>query len=128
MKGATVGDYLEVMDESALESGAMTQVKVDGHDLLVARVGDAVYVADAHCPHMGGPLAKGTLEGTIVSCPWHHSEFDLSDGHVVSWTNWKGAAKSMAEMVRHPRPLRVYESKIEDGKVWVGPQKPPPGA
>ncbi len=32
----------------------------------------------------------------------------------------------MAEFARHPRPLRVYECVVEDGKVLVGPQKEPP--
>ena len=33
----------------------------------------------------------------------------------LEWTDWKGTAKSMAEFVRHPRPLRVYETRVEGG-------------
>jgi hypothetical protein len=37
---------------------------------------------------MGGRLWEGKLEGTIVTCPLHGSQFDLSDGHVIRWTNF----------------------------------------
>ena len=33
---------------------------------------------------------------------------------------------TVAELARHPRPLRAYEVKVEDGKVFVGPEIPPP--
>ena len=59
-------------------------------------------------------------------CHLHHSQFDLADGHVVRWTDWSGAVLTIAEPARHPRPLRTYEVKIEDGKVFVGPEIPPP--
>jgi 3-phenylpropionate/trans-cinnamate dioxygenase ferredoxin subunit len=119
-------DYIEAMQADELAEGAMKQVEVDDHKLLVAHVGEQFFAADAHCPHLHANLTKGTLEGTVVTCPLHHSQFDLTDGHALQWTDWKGAAKSMAEFVRHPRPLRVYETEVRDGTVWVGPQKEPP--
>lgn len=121
-----MSDYIEVMPAEALEDGSMTEVEIDGHPLLVARVDGTYYISDGRCPHMHGPLPKGELNGTIVTCPWHHSQFDLTDGHVVRWTDWKGSVKSMSEAIRHPRPLRVYEVMIEGGKIWVGDQKEPP--
>jgi nitrite reductase/ring-hydroxylating ferredoxin subunit len=33
---------------------------------------------------MGGPLSEGTLKDASVVCPWHASEFDLADGHVIN--------------------------------------------
>jgi 3-phenylpropionate/trans-cinnamate dioxygenase ferredoxin subunit len=89
-------------------------------------VGGTYYAADLHCPHLHADLSKGTLDGTILTCPLHHSQFDLRDGGNLAWTDWKGTAKSMAEFVRHPRPLRVYETHVEDGSVCIGPQKEPP--
>ena len=32
------------------------------------------------CPHRGGPLAEGSLEGPVVTCPWHGWQFDVSTG------------------------------------------------
>ena len=116
---------MELIETEALADGQMKAVELDGHELLVAHVGDSYYVADARCPHMGGHLADGTLEGTIVTCPRHHSQFDLADGRVVRWTDWTGAVRSVGQLLRHPRSLRVFEVTVEDGKVMVGPQKPP---
>jgi 3-phenylpropionate/trans-cinnamate dioxygenase ferredoxin subunit len=66
------------------------------------------------------------LEGSVVTCPWHHSQYDLTDGRVLRWTDWTGVAHTVAELARHPRPIRAYETKVEDGVLWVGPQKPEP--
>jgi 3-phenylpropionate/trans-cinnamate dioxygenase ferredoxin component len=120
-----MSDYIEVASVVEFGDGDMREVAVDGHELLVARVGDAFYVADARCPHLHGRLTKGTLEGTVVTCPLHHSQFDLTDGRCVRWTDWSGPVKTMAELARHPRPLRVYEAEVNGGKILVGPEKPP---
>ena len=118
--------YIEVMGLDELSDGEMVSVEVDGDRVLLARIGIDVYAADALCPHLHGRLDKGTLEGTIVTCPRHGSQFDLTDGSVVRWTDFGGVVKSVAEIVRHPRPLRVYETLVEDGKVFVGAEKEPP--
>jgi 3-phenylpropionate/trans-cinnamate dioxygenase ferredoxin subunit len=117
--------FIEVTSTDGLEPGTMREVEVDGHKLLIARVGDSYHVTDARCPHLGGHLAEGVLEGTVVTCPRHHSQFDLADGSCLRWTDWKGAVLTIAELAKHPRPLRAYDSKVEDGKVFVGAQKTP---
>ncbi len=75
--------------------------------------------ADNRGPHMGGKLSEGKLEKTIVTCPLHHSQFDLRDGHVVRWTDWSGVKLSLAKVVRSPRPIKTYRVKIEGGRVVV---------
>jgi 3-phenylpropionate/trans-cinnamate dioxygenase ferredoxin subunit len=115
--------FIDVLGTGDVQDGHMTGVKVDGHVFLVARVGDEYLIADGRCPHLHANLAKGTLEGTVVTCPLHHSQFDLRDGSVVRWTDFSGAVLSVASAVRHPRPLRVYEVRVEGGRVLVGPQK-----
>ena len=105
--------------------GTMKAIEADGHALLVANVDGEFLISDARCPHLGGHLAEGVLEGSVVTCPRHHSQFDLADGHVIRWTDWQGAVLSISELARHPRPLRVYESKVVDGMVLVGSEKPP---
>lgn len=120
-------EFIEVMVADDIEDGTMRAVEVGGHKLLVAKVDGEFYVSDEHCPHLHGDLPRGRLEGTVVTCPWHGSQFDLRDGSVVRWTDWSGVVKTMAEFARHPRPLRVYETQVEGGVLHVGPQKAPPG-
>jgi 3-phenylpropionate/trans-cinnamate dioxygenase ferredoxin component len=120
-----VGEFIRLIATSEVPEGTMKEAGLDGHPLLVANVGGAFYVSDGRCPHLGGHLPEGVLGGSIVTCPRHGSQFDLTDGHVVRWTHFTGATLSMVELAKHPRPLRVYATAVEDGYVMVGPQKPP---
>ena len=38
------------------------------------------YALDGICPHAGGPLGEGELRGTVVTCPWHGWQFDVTTG------------------------------------------------
>lgn len=121
-------DFIQLTTAEGLEVGGLKAVSLEGHEMLVARVGDEYFIADAKCPHMGGHLPEGTLEGPILTCPRHHSQFDLRDGHVVRWTDWEGATLGVAKLLRHPRPLRTYAVKIQGDNILLGPEKAPPAA
>jgi len=121
-----MADWIDLVSTDGIEDGSMRRADADGHEFLVARVGEEYLVSDNRCPHLHGNLSKGTLDGTVVECPLHHSRFDLRDGSVVQWTNWTGAVLSVGELVRHPRPLRVYDSKVDGDRLFVGAQKTPP--
>jgi 3-phenylpropionate/trans-cinnamate dioxygenase ferredoxin subunit len=111
--------FVEVASTDELMDGSMKMATVSGRDILLARVGDNYYSADNSCPHMGGNLSMGELEGTVVTCPRHHSQFDLTDGHVIRWTDWTGFKLAMGKIFRSPRPLKTYEVKVEDDKIMV---------
>ena len=38
------------------------------------------FALDNRCPHMGFPLSKGTMESGVLTCHWHHAQFDLQSG------------------------------------------------
>ncbi len=42
------------------------------------------YAIDDTCPHALGPLSEGEIEGGVVICPWHASEFDIKTGEVLT--------------------------------------------
>lgn len=125
MTDRAANGFIELVRTDGLTPGTMREVEVDGHHFLVANIDGRFLVTDARCPHLGGHLANGVLDGSIVTCPLHHSRFDLEDGSCLRWTEWEGALLTIADLVRHPRPLRAYESRVENGTIWVGPQKPP---
>ena len=112
-------DLVEVANVDELDNGNMMMFNIDDHEILIARVGDNYYSADNRCPHMGGNLSGGELDGTIVICPRHHSQFDLTDGHVIRWTDWSGLKLTAAKIFKSPRPLKTHEVKIDGGKIWV---------
>jgi 3-phenylpropionate/trans-cinnamate dioxygenase ferredoxin subunit len=112
-------EFVEVPGGNELQSGQMKMFNLGKREILVARVGDTFYAADNRCPHMNGSLSEGKLEKTVVTCPRHHSQFDLSDGHVGRWTDWSGVKLSMAKMMKSPKPIKTYKVKAEGGKVMV---------
>ncbi len=120
-----MSEFAEVAGEHEIESGQMKMFDVAGREILLARAGDDFYATDNRCPHMGGKLSEGTLEKTIVTCPVHHSQFDLTDGHVVRWTDWTGVKLSLAKMLKSPKSLKTYQVKVEGGKVLVETDKVP---
>ena len=38
------------------------------------------------CNHRGGPLGKGKLEGSVITCPWHGSKWDIKTGKLVEFS------------------------------------------
>ena len=110
---------VEVAREGDLRDGAMKKVNAGGKDILLAMVGGKYYAADDKCPHLGGSLAEGTLEGTVVTCPKHGSQFDLTDGRNLRWTDWTGIKQSVAKTFKSPRDISVYGVVVEDGAIKV---------
>lgn len=56
----------------------------DGTEIALFNVNGNIFAIDNACPHMGGPLGKGVLEGCIVTCPWHDWQFDVTNGNCVN--------------------------------------------
>lgn len=50
---------------------------------VVFNVEGRLCATQADCPHQGGPLAEGGLEGSVVTCPWHGSQFDVCTGALL---------------------------------------------
>jgi nitrite reductase/ring-hydroxylating ferredoxin subunit len=61
----------------------MKKVNVGGVDVLVANVDGQIYAIANSCTHHGGPLDEGELQGTVVTCPWHGGQFDVTSGKVL---------------------------------------------
>lgn len=109
--------FVELTSVDELSEGEMKKFNIDDHEYLLVQIGDKYYCSDNRCPHMGGDLSGGTLEGTVVTCPRHHSQFDLTDGRNIRWTDWTGAKLAFGKLIRSPRPLKTYEVKVEEDKI-----------
>jgi nitrite reductase/ring-hydroxylating ferredoxin subunit len=67
------------IDEIPLGEGRVYDV--DGEQIAVFRLSDgSLRALGAVCPHAGGPLADGLIDGSIVVCPLHNNTFDLVTG------------------------------------------------
>jgi nitrite reductase/ring-hydroxylating ferredoxin subunit len=70
----------KVLDVAALPLLTPTLVTVDGEDVVLYRRGSEIFALGNECPHQGGNLCDGWIEGDILSCPLHGWEFDLRTG------------------------------------------------
>ena len=50
--------------------------------IALFNVDGTYYAIDDECPHSGGPLSEGDVDGCEVECPWHGASFNLKDGSV----------------------------------------------
>ena len=111
--------FLPVATVTELKDGTMKKVLVEGHEFLLARIKDRYYCMDAYCPHLGGDLSQGTLDGTILTCPLHHSQFDIPSGRVMRWTDLSGTILTVAKKQKPPRSLIIYPVKIEGTTILI---------
>ena len=70
----------KVLDVAALPLLTPTLVTVNGEDVVLDRRSDEIFAIGNECPHQGGNLCDGWIEGDILSCPLHGWEFDLRTG------------------------------------------------
>jgi len=109
--------FVEVAKTTDIAEGTMKKVIAGDREVLIAQIAGRFFCSDNLCPHLGGDLSAGILNGTIITCPMHHSRFELSNGHVVRWTDLTGITLTVATNQRPPRPLRVYPVKVEGDKI-----------
>lgn len=88
-----------------LQDGKPLRVETDGAPVMLLRQGDDLRAIGATCPHLGGPLDEGTIDGETVACPWHGSVFSLADGALIH-----GPAVM---------PVAAYEVRVENGRVAI---------
>jgi nitrite reductase (NADH) small subunit len=75
--------FLRTAKLGELPAGTVREFHIEGKAVTLANVGGKIYAINNTCLHRGGPLGQGTLEGKVVTCPWHGWEFDVTTGKVV---------------------------------------------
>jgi nitrite reductase/ring-hydroxylating ferredoxin subunit len=70
----------KVAEAEDIEPGGGLIVDAGGRTLALFNVGGRLYAIDNSCPHRGGPLGDGQLDGAIVTCPWHGYRYDVRTG------------------------------------------------
>jgi nitrite reductase/ring-hydroxylating ferredoxin subunit/uncharacterized membrane protein len=81
-RGRRAKEFTALMPAAELAEATPTQATFGTTALVVVRRGDVVYALKETCSHAGGPLSEGKLNGDYIECPWHFSQFRLSDGAV----------------------------------------------
>ena len=114
-----MGKFNRIANTNDLPEGIMKKYQVQDTEMLIARIGGKYYATQNKCPHFGGDLSKGKLEGSIVTCPRHGSQFNLTDGSVVRWLKGSGLISSIGKTLKSPQKLTTYNIKIEGQDIMV---------
>jgi 3-phenylpropionate/trans-cinnamate dioxygenase ferredoxin component len=75
--------FVRVAEAGDVPPGTGTVVDAGGRLVALFNVGGAFYAIDNTCLHRGGPVGEGDLEDTIVTCPWHGFQYDVTTGRNV---------------------------------------------
>jgi nitrite reductase (NADH) small subunit len=91
---------------SDIPEGKSILVKTsDGLEIVLFKFKGEIFALENACPHKGGPLAEGEIEGGIVTCPWHGWQFEVQTG---SCQNMPG------------EEAHKFELKIIDDDIYLG--------
>ncbi len=88
-----------------IDDGDMVDLVVADRPIVIFRRGDEVYALDDNCDHTDSPLAGGSVEDCIVTCPWHGAEFDIRTG------------ENLGPPANGPTPS--HKAFVKDGDVYV---------
>ncbi len=72
--------FVKVGSLAALPPGNAMETEIGPNTLVICNAGGELYAYDGICPHAGGPLGQGTLEGNNLVCPWHGWAYDCRTG------------------------------------------------
>jgi nitrite reductase/ring-hydroxylating ferredoxin subunit/uncharacterized membrane protein len=107
--------FTDIAAVADLEEGKMQKYQAGGSPVVVVKHEDGIHAFGGTCSHLGCNLWKGKLEGHVLTCQCHGSQFDITNGSIIH-----GPATS---------PIPEYEVHEEVGRLFVRlKQTDPPSA
>lgn len=97
--------WIDAGPTTAIQDGQTVSIPVGRRMIAVARSGDEYFAIEDICSHDGAELMGGAIEGAEIICPRHGARFCLRTGAALTPPAYE--------------PIPVYQTKIEDGRLWV---------
>lgn len=72
--------FVKVAPAAGLAAGSVMEVMVGDTPYAVCNVDGRITALVGICPHHGGPLGQGAINGPNVVCPWHAWEWNCATG------------------------------------------------
>jgi nitrite reductase/ring-hydroxylating ferredoxin subunit len=72
--------FVKVASLAALPPGSVTEVTLGEGAYAICNVNGELHALDGICPHVGGPIGQGNLQGDLVICPWHAWAYNCRTG------------------------------------------------
>ena len=98
-------NWIDAGPVAALQDGQTVSLAVGRRMVAVARSGGEFFAIEDLCTHDGAELTGGAIEGTEIICPRHGARFCLRTGEALTPPAYEA--------------VPVFETKVEDGRLWV---------
>ena len=105
--------YTIIGKTTELQNNEKKMFTYNNQDILLVNIDGSFYAVNNKCPHMGGSLFEGNLEGYTIVCPRHGSGFDVRTGELIE------PGKMLYIKVK-PKGLQTYNLKIEGTDILIG--------
>ena len=105
VSGTRADGFVTVAKVGEIPAGGVKVVRLDDQEIAVYNVAGTYYAMDDVCTHDGGPLAEGTIEGSVIECPRHGARFDIRTGAVLA--------------MPATAPVPVYPVRVEGDQIQV---------
>jgi nitrite reductase/ring-hydroxylating ferredoxin subunit len=119
--------FVKVAKTGEIPPGTMKRVEIAEKEFCVVNVSGKFYVIDDRCGHQSASLARGTLQGNIVTCPLHFSRFDVTTGKMKSGpveAKMEGMDKlpaaflaTLKRMTDIMAPIKTYDRQVFPVKI-----------
>lgn len=68
--------FVKVGELSKLPAGSVMEATVGAETYAICNIDGGLHAMGGVCPHEGGPLGQGEIEGNMLVCPWHAWQYD----------------------------------------------------
>jgi nitrite reductase (NADH) small subunit len=96
--------FVKVGSVAQVVPGSVLEASVGEEWFAICNVAGRIHALAGTCPHRGGPLGQGALNGASLTCPWHGWEFDCLTG---------------AHDFNPAAGVRTYPVKIVDDEILI---------
>ncbi|MGF1444980.1 MAG: non-heme iron oxygenase ferredoxin subunit [Pikeienuella sp.] len=105
MAGTEAQPWHDAIAVDQLEEEFIETVELQGRLVAICLSGGTVFATSGYCTHEHEPLTDGMIIDGVIECPLHQGRFCAKTGRAV------GAPAT--------EPIEVFETKVQDGRVFV---------
>lgn len=85
-----------------IPDGGILALELDGLKLIITRFSDNIQAYRNSCTHLAMPLDKGEIKDGILTCPFHHFQYNLKTGDCLT----------APEMPLQPYPVKRVGERV----------------
>lgn len=97
--------FVPVVGVGDVPPGTVKEVSYEGARVVIVNAGGDFFAVGSQCTHRRAPMARATVMGRRIVCPWHDGSFDLDTGAPLT--------------PPVETPIQTYEVRVHEGQVHV---------